>query len=314
MKTELPLFTIEQTVQTYKYLFTANPSFGIDVYRDDYEAEDVIILDDNNCGSQGVPIHFGYYAFFLRVQGVTKRSVNQFEYVIHPQSLQLVNPDSIYSFKDITKDSRTFVLLFSKAFIKDGNLDSDIGSELLEYHQINQQEVLFDAAEYAHIVAIYEQISDELKMKQSGYRLLVKMLINELLVILKRRKLQNNLKQNINRAEQISAEFLLLIEENYLVSKSVKSYADMLSITPKHLSETVKTTLHHSALYYIHIRIIKEIQYLLCFSQLSIKQISYTLNFNTLSQFGRFFKRYENMSPKGYRLHNRFEPVVRKHK
>lgn len=313
MKTELPLFTIEQTVQTYKYLFTANPSFGIDVYSDDYEKDDVIILDDNNCGSQGIPIHFGYYAFFLRVQGVTKRSVNQFEYVIEPQAIQLVNPGSIYSFKDITQDSRTFVLLFSKSFIQDSNLDSDICSELLEYHQDHQQEVLFDAAEYAHVFAIYEQISDELKMKQSGYRLLVKMLINQLLVILKRRKIHSTLKHNLNRAQQISAEFLLLIEENYLVSKSVKSYADMLSITPKHLSETVKTTLHHSALYYIHIRIIKEIQYLLCFSELSIKQISYTLNFDTLSQFGRFFKRYEKMSPKTYRLHNRFEPVVRRH-
>ena len=71
------------------------------------------------------------------------------------------------------------------------------------------------------------------------------------------------------------------------------------------MSETIKKTLQDSALYYIHIRIVKEIQYLLSFSELSIKQIAYALNFDTLSQFGRFFKRYEGMSPKAYRLQNR---------
>ena len=68
------------------------------------------------------------------------------------------------------------------------------------------------------------------------------------------------------------------------------------------MSETVKNTLCHSALSYIHIRIIKEIQYLLCFGGMPIKQIAYALHFESVSQLGRFFKRHEGLSPKGYRL------------
>lgn len=123
--------------------------------------------------------------------------------------------------------------------------------------------------------------------------------------MLKREKLNFGLKQNYTRAEQICAEFLLLIEEHYWQKRSVKEYANLLDITPKHLSETVKATLHHAALSYIHVRIIKEIQYLLCFGGMSIKQISYALNFETVSQLGRFFKRHEGMSPKAYRLKHR---------
>jgi AraC-like DNA-binding protein len=78
-----------------------------------------------------------------------------------------------------------------------------------------------------------------------------------------------------------------------------------MGITPKHLSETVKATLHHTALSYIHVRIIKEIQYLLCFGSLSIKQIAYVLHFESPSQLGRFFKNHEGICPKEYRLRNR---------
>ena len=304
MKT-LPLFTIEQTVNTYKYLFEPNPMFGMDFFADDFEAKDIVLLDDTKAGSQGIPIHFNYYALFLRIHGETKRTINQFNYLIKPQSLQLVNPGSIYSFKDTTNASRTFVLLFNKEFIEEDNLSIPIQEALMEFHRKCQQDIVLDTTQYAHVVALYEHLSTELRAKNDDYKIVCKMLINQLLVVLKREKLNFGLKQNHTRAEQICAEFLVHIEEHYWQKRSVKEYANLLDITPKHLSETVKATLHHTALSYIHVRIIKEIQYLLCFGGMSIKQISYALNFETVSQLGRFFKRHEGMSPKVYRLKHR---------
>ena len=82
----------------------------------------------------------------------------------------------------------------------------------------------------------------------------------------------------------------------------MQSYADILEITPKHLGETIKMTLDKSALHFIHQRIIKEIQYLLVYSDLSIKQIAASLHFENSSEMGRFFKRYEGISPKNFKL------------
>lgn len=304
MKT-LPLFTIEQTVNTYKYLFEPNPIFGMDFFAVDFEAKDIVLLDDTKAGSQGIPIHFNYYALFLRIHGETQRTINQFSYLIKPQSLQLVNPGSIYSFKDTTNASRTFVLLFNKEFIEEDSLSEEIQTSLMDFHRKCQQDIVLDATQYAHAVAIYEQLSTELRAKNDDYKIVCKMLINQLLFLLKREKLNFGLKQNNTRAEQICAEFLVLIEEHYWQKRSVKAYASLLGITPKHLSETVKETLHHTALSSIHIRVIKEIQYLLCFGGMSIKQIAYALNFETVSQLGRFFKRHEGLSPKAYRLKHR---------
>ncbi len=304
MSKELPLFTIQQTINTYKYLFQPDPDFGMDFYADDFEAKDIVLLDDTKAGSQGIPIHFSYYALFLRLEGETTRTINQFSYVIKPQSIQLVNPGSIYSFKDITVASRTYVLLFDKAFIEEDNLSLGIQDSILDFHRMCQRDVILDVTLYAEVIHIYEQLSSELRAKRDDYKTISKMLINQLLYMLKREKTSSGLRQDHTRAEQLCSEFLILIEENYHHKRSVQEYAFLLGITPKHLSETVQATLHHTALSYIHVRIIKEVQYLLCFSKMPIKQIAYALNFDTLSQFGRFFKRNEGISPKEYRLNN----------
>ncbi len=305
MAARLPLFTIEQTINTYKYLFEPEPKFGMDFFADDFEAKDIVLLEDSKAGSQGIPLRFSYYAFFLRLKGETKRTINQFNYLIKPQSLQLVNPGSIYSFEEMSDVSKTYVLLFDKAFIEEKNLSMEIQDALLGFHRKCQKDVILDMTQFAKAVHLYEQLSSELRAKKEDYKTVAKMLINQLLFLLKREKLNSGLKQYHTRAEQICSEFLILIEEYFWQKKSVKEYASVLDITPKHLSETIKSTLHHTALSYIHVRIIKEIQYLLCFSDMSIKQISYALNFETLSQFGRFFKRHEGVSPKEYRLKNR---------
>ena len=306
MTSSLPLFTIEQTINTYKYLFKPEPIFGMDFFADDFEAKEIVLLEDDKAPSHGIPIRFNYYALFLRLKGVTKRTINQFEYIIKPQALQLVNPGAIYSFFDISDESKTYVLLFDKAFIENGNLTPEIRDPLLDFHRKHQQDIVLDTTQYAQAISIYEQLSSELRAKKSDYKVVTRMLINQLLFLLKREKLNAGLQQHQTRSEQLSAEFLVLIEENFCLKKSIKAYADILNITPKHLSETVKTTLHYPALSYIHLRIIKEIQYLLCFGDMSIKQIAHALHFETPSQLGRFFKRHEGVSPKEYRLKNRF--------
>ncbi len=304
MYTTLPLLTIEQSINSYKHLLKPNPSFGMDFFADDFEAKDIVLLEDNEAGSQGIALRFDYYALILRLKGETKRTINQHSYLIKPQSLQLINPGSIFSFEDISDIAKTYVLLFNKDFIEDQNLPLEILEPLLLFHREHQEDALLDMRQFAEVVAVYEQLNSELKSKKEDYKIVTKMLINQLLFLLKREKLSASIKPNLTRAQQICAEFLSLIEEHYWEKKSVQEYASMMGITPKHLSETIKATLSHSALSYIHVRIIKEMQYLLCFSDMSIKQISHALHFETLSQLGRFFKRYEGVSPREYRLKN----------
>lgn len=305
MQTTLPLLTIEQSISAYKHLLRPKPSFGMDFFADDFEAKEVVLLEDNQAGSQGVPLRFNYYALILRLKGESKRTVNQFDYLVKTQSIQLINPEAIFSFKDSSNVAKTYVLLFDKAFIEEENLEKTLSQKLLNFHKKHQEDVHLEMTQFTQVLNIYEQLNTELRAKRSDYKSMIKMLINQLLYLMKREKSEHNSKSKQTRAEQISSEFLSLVQEHYWHKKSLKEYALLLGITPKHLSETTKKTLNHTALYYIHIRLIKEIQYLLCFSDMPIKQIAHVLNFETLSELGRFFKRYEGVSPRGYRLRER---------
>ena len=304
MHTTLPLLTIKQSIDTYKHLLKPNPTFGMDFFADNFEATDIVLLEDNEAGSQGVPLRFNYYALILRLKGDTRRTINQHSYLIKPQSLQLINPGSIFSFEDIADVAKTYVLLFDKSFIWEQNLSLEILTPLFNFHKIHQEDVVLDMTQFAKVLSIYEQLNNELKAKKSDYKIVAKMLINQLLLLLKREKNNLEKERNFTKSELISSKFLCLIEEHYWHKKSVKEYANLLGITPKHLSETIKATLQHTALSYIHVRLIKEIQYLLCFSDMSIKQISHALNFETPSQLGRFFKHHVKISPKEYQLKN----------
>ncbi len=52
---------------------------------------------------------------------------------------------------------------------------------------------------------------------------------------------------------------------------------------------------------FIHKRILKEIEFLLCHSDVSIKQIASQLNFDSASQLSRFFKHHNQIPPKIFR-------------
>lgn len=83
--------------------------------------------------------------------------------------------------------------------------------------------------------------------------------------------------------------------------RSVTFYASELYITPKYLCAVVKKASGKTPTEWINEKAIQEIEYRLCHTQASIKEIAYELDFPNTSFFGKFFKVHKGMSPKHYR-------------
>ncbi|GLU52881.1 AraC family transcriptional regulator [Dyadobacter frigoris] len=105
----------------------------------------------------------------------------------------------------------------------------------------------------------------------------------------------------LSRKENLVMEFLQLVQKHFKKQRSVNAYADMLSITAKYLTETVKEITGKNAGEMIDDIVMLEAKYLLNDPALSIGQTADLLNFNDQSFFGKFFKRHAGMSPKEYR-------------
>ena len=102
-------------------------------------------------------------------------------------------------------------------------------------------------------------------------------------------------------AESLFKEFVDLVEVMHSQERKIGFYADKLNVSSKYLSSVCKEVSGVSAYTFINQYVVKDIQYLLTETRKSIKEISIELNFDNLSFFGKYAKRFLGVSPKEYR-------------
>lgn len=101
--------------------------------------------------------------------------------------------------------------------------------------------------------------------------------------------------------EIVYQKFIQLVNNYYIEKRTVEEYAELMNITAKHLSQTVKQTSGKNALAFINDRIIAEAKTLIRYTPLDIAEIAYQLNFSDPANFGKFFKKHTGSTPLEFR-------------
>lgn len=113
----------------------------------------------------------------------------------------------------------------------------------------------------------------------------------------------------LTRKDEITAKFFALLEKHFdeiLSGKrekmyKIKDFAALLFIHPTHFSNTIKLTTGHSPCHFAEERTMEEARKMLSETPMSIAEISYKLTFNEPTNFTKFFKSFEGLTPKQYR-------------
>jgi AraC-like DNA-binding protein len=108
-----------------------------------------------------------------------------------------------------------------------------------------------------------------------------------------------NLKDS--RKKELVLEFLNQLSLHSRKERSVRFYADQLSVTPDYLSKVLKEVSGMTTRDIIEESVVMEARTLLENTPMSISQISEHLQFSDQSFFGKFFKRKMKISPHAYR-------------
>jgi AraC-like DNA-binding protein len=95
---------------------------------------------------------------------------------------------------------------------------------------------------------------------------------------------------------------LKLLREHVKEQRSVNFYADMLYVTPKHLSMCVKEITGKTCGEIIDEMVVAEAKALLHNSELTIGRVADELNFSDQYFFSKYFKKRTGMSPMNYRM------------
>ena len=104
-----------------------------------------------------------------------------------------------------------------------------------------------------------------------------------------------------NRFEEITNRFLDLVRKNCKEHRDIPFYADILRISPKHLSKAVRATTGEKAMQWIEKYTVINAKNLLRTSSYSIAQIADMLSFSNPSDFGKYFRKYAGCSPLAFR-------------
>lgn len=103
------------------------------------------------------------------------------------------------------------------------------------------------------------------------------------------------------RKPLVSSGFFSLLKVHFRTEHKLSFYSEQLNISDRYLYVCVKSTTGKSPSYWIDYYVMLEAKKLLIENVLSVNQISDRLGFAGPSQFGKFFRKHENMSAITYR-------------
>ena len=108
----------------------------------------------------------------------------------------------------------------------------------------------------------------------------------------------------IRQGERLFKRFMEMLVNDKVRSRSVSNYSERLCVTSKYLSAVCKQLTGRTASSWINELVIKDVVRQLCYTDLSIKEISLRLGFPNVSFFGKYVKNQLGMSPSEYRKMN----------
>ena len=266
--------------------------------------EDVIagILNDSTILSlyANFPCRLKAEIIVLCKKGSVDASIKLVDYHVSDNSFLIVLPGSIFQVNKIEGELEIYFAGFSSDFLKTINpLKSLIDLSYTVRHNpvVPLKPEVVDLVEDFFRLAVKTKELFSLENRDVTHPLYYT-LVYTLIALYGKRKVN---KEILTPAERISQDFGQLVLDNYIKEKNVAFYASKLGITPAYLSTIVKQTTGRTCMDIISNMVIMDAKAQLKSTNLPIYQIADALNFNNVSFFGKYFKRYVGISPLDYR-------------
>jgi len=261
------------------------------------------------------PVHFNIYDesrsdFFmvtLLIQGEVKIKLNLKEQEVSQNCLLFIVPNTLNQLLHASADVKLSRVIFTSKFLLQAGINQqDI--DMIDFNSRLQEGFLtlnnMEAERLKKTIEDLEKKNEMINEHPYGEDILrysFKIFLKELAGIAV--KYNPSGSQKLSRKQVMVMQFENLINSNFKENRSVKFYADQLSITPKYLTEIVQEIRGESASVLIDEKVMYEAKVLLNNPRLTIAQIAEKLNFSDQSFLGKFFKRHLGLSPSQYRNH-----------
>lgn len=263
----------------------------------------VEVFDANRHFSVKYPHRHDFFEVLYLQKGSGYHVIDGNKYEIKPHCVFFMSPGQAHKL-ELSHDIEGYIFIFTADFYL---LNRSNQNSLIEFpffytiHQDNPPLLLNKESDIQFFEALFRQGVTEISRRE-GYS--VEMLRSVLDLILTTCAARYQVPENLlskGKGQILVKRFFHLVEENHQKNLSLSQYADMIGITPNHLTQTVKTLTGKTSSQIIKAKQLLEIKRLLVHTNLSVSEVASQLNFEDQSYFTKFFRRETGLTPIQYR-------------
>jgi AraC family transcriptional activator of pobA len=252
--------------------------------------------------ASNIPHRHNYFELFLFEKGSGVHEIDFIETEIKPQSVHVVCPGQVHYLRR-SPDSAGIVIIFTKDFYFLPRQMSPVVDEFPFLAGIGNATIEPGVVVFDSLIEIIQMMKKELDGDGADFGQILRNYLSIILLHLKRAyAVSTDVPSDFRHKNSIVFEqFRKLLDVNYVSVRLVKQYADMLKISPENLNALSKQVSGKTASALIDERVILEAKRLLLFSENSVKEVAYFLEFNDPSYFNKYFKKITGLTPENYR-------------
>ena len=285
------------------YRYKINDINDMKVVKVEYEDQNVLIIDELENLSDGDAARPDFIMVFLCRSGSISMKIKDKEYMIHENDVVISLPNILIENRTKSSDFTFKALCLSDKMIQRFMRERNI-PELTLYLRDNPV-LHLNEKDISILYKCMDLLSDLLQSEEKVY---IKQIIASMIDIVfygVLGKLSQTIKNgNTSQSERntiLFKQFMELFSSQKIKSRKTSFYASCLCVSQKHLSNACLRISGKTSFQWINESVAEDIKFLLEYSDTSIKELAFMLDFPNASFFCRFCKKHLGISPLRFR-------------
>lgn len=237
-----------------------------------------------------------FYEILWTENGISKQTIDYKEYEVLPNSLFFISPNQVHQFEE-WKPLIGGTILFTEDFflLNHNNKDKLFELSFLDNFYANPC-IKLDKKNFADIKQTIDLVYNEQKRIDKSQTITQALL--HIFVAQVQRCIDTETEKPISKKYLIIfKQFKNLLDKHFAENKTTSFFAQQLNITAHHLNLIAKEVTGKTTSEVIRARSILEAKRLLTFTDSTVSEIAFELNYTDSSYFAKTFKAETNQSP-----------------
>jgi AraC family transcriptional regulator, transcriptional activator of pobA len=251
------------------------------------------------------PHRINFFMLILIEQGTGHHMVDFVKHSFAPGSLIFIQREQVHCF-DFSNHPEGKVLVFTQAFLDQVHSNMHLPN-YTPTHLNSHHSPLFTLEDnsYGRVVTLIKEIMTE-QLDQQREPLIVMYLFSALALLLRKQNQRSHTSTLSQEQSKKLSQFFSLLQDNYRQIRDATWYANQMNTTYKTLNQVCKSAAGLTAKQMVDAFVILEIKRQLVIRKVSSQQIAYEFGFDDASNFVKYFKNMESLTPSQFQQKHRY--------